>query len=291
MNPELTLYTHTIAEQLTTEYGDFDSALHHAWELIQLATALNRTQVLTDTHLQLSAEQQTNIAQWVEEITQQHKPIQYIIGSVPFLDLNITVRPPILIPRPETEDWSATLVDTLKKAVATQNKLTLLDLCTGSGCIALALAKNFPACTVYATDISAQALALAQENALNNSITNVICIQSDLYKNLPQKTFDLIVANPPYIAPEEYASLDLSVSAWEDPRALVAPEHGLEIIHRIIETAPQFLRIENPFPQLWIEIGHRQADVVCNLFRQHNFVPHVLKDLSGSDRVVIGSLN
>ena len=357
MNQTIEQVTHTLAQQLIPAYGDHEVALHHAWELVEYATGLNRAQLLINNNLPLSAEQQQNLDLWAHQIVVENKPIQYILGDVPFLDLTIKVRPPILIPRPETEDWCAGLIEEIKKAPlmvfdtilsrasyldttpaapldmggrsrdrlsgSTQEKsnknllsqttaqpeyfsehdakknvskdpseaLKILDLCTGSGCIALALAKAFPTAQIIATDISPEALALAQENAQLNNINNVTFIQSDVYENIPHQKFDLIVANPPYIDPEEYVTLDPSVTAWEDKNALVAPEHGLAIIDRITEQAAQFLRpLPYPFAQLWIEIGYRQGDVVSNIFTKYGFTSKLLKDAAGNNRVVVGTL-
>ena len=332
MNQTIEQVTHTLAQQLIPAYGDHEVALHHAWELVEYATGLNRAQLLINNNLPLSAEQQQNLDLWAHQIVVENKPIQYILGDVPFLDITIKVRPPILIPRPETEDWCAGLIEEIKSAslldtihsvdhskwadkqntkpsissvlspsdylrinsaknVSRYETFRILDLCTGSGCIALALAKAFPNATIIATDISPEALALAQENAQLNNITNVTFIQSDVYENIPHQKFDLIVANPPYIAPEEYVTLDPSVTAWEDKNALVAPEHGLAIIDRITEQAAQFLRpLPYPFAQLWIEIGYRQGAVVSNIFTKYGFTSKLLKDAYGNDRVVVGTL-
>ena len=294
---------HKLTEQLLPVYGDHHTAEHNAWFLLEHITQKNRAALMAHPELHLTPEQENQLETWVKEITLSNKPIQYILGTIPFLDLTIKVRPPTLIPRPETEEWCATLIETLRSFARSnfsihpswpdtrnEREIKILDLCTGSGCIALALAHAFPKSTVYASDISAQALELAQENAQLNNISNVTFLQSDLYTALPHQRFDLIVSNPPYITPEEYQNLDPSVAQWEDEKSLVALEHGLKIIHEIIKKAPDFLeKHEQPFPQVWIEMGYRQADSVCSLFEKNNFTPHVLRDLYGNDRVVTGT--
>lgn len=288
MKQTIELLTRKIAADLLSTYGDHDVALHRAWELMEHATNMNRAQLLMNRNLQLSDAQRADLNRWVDEITIEHKPIHYILGTVPFLNTIITVRPPTLIPRPETEEWCALLIDQLRQRSTPPR--TILDLCTGSGCIALALAKAFPCATVIASDIASEALTLARENAQRNDIANVTFLQSDLYAALPKQTFDLIVANPPYIAPEEYVTLDPSVMDWEDSRALVAQDHGLAIIHEIVEHAAEFLHLApDNFPQLWIEIGYQQGSAVSTIFERHNFIPHLLKDASGNDRVVTGA--
>lgn len=277
---------HSLTQQLLPAYGEQHIAQHNAWFLLEYLTQKSRATLIAHPELQLTSAQENQLKTWVKEVIQDNKPIQYILGTVPFLDLTIKVRPPVLIPRPETEEWCAVLIEKLRSC---GHQFTMLDLCTGSGCIALALAQAFPKSSVYASDISPQALELAQENAHLNNITNVTFVHSDLYKAIPHQRFDLIVANPPYITPEEYRSLDASVTQWEDKKALVSDENGLHIIHEIIKNAPDFLQTTgHPCPQLWIEIGYKQADSVSNLFKKYGFEPHVLHDMYDNDRVITG---
>lgn len=279
----------TITQQLLPAYGQLHMAEQNAWYLLEKATGLMRTSFIAHPEYTLTPKQNEKLMGWVKEIVENSKPIQYILGTVPFLDLTIQVMPPVLIPRPETEEWCATLIEYLKRT--NLRELTILDLCTGSGCIALALAQAFPKSTIYASDISPQAIALAQKNADLNHISNVTFTLSDLYTEYKNIKFDFIVANPPYIAPEEYNSLDASVAQWEDPQALVAQDHGLKIIHKIIQEAPRFLK-KPPlsFPQVWIEIGYQQGLSVSDIFKKYNFEPNILKDLYKNDRVVNGIL-
>ncbi|HVW99014.1 MAG TPA: peptide chain release factor N(5)-glutamine methyltransferase, partial [Candidatus Babeliaceae bacterium] len=168
--------------------------------------------------------------------------------------------------------------------------LKVLDLCTGSGCIGLAIAHHFPASFVDAIDISEQALTLCKENARRNNITNINCISSGLYQALPiQQAYDLIVANPPYISQEEFCELEPSVRLWEDPQALVAEQQGLAIIREIIDKAPLFLRNRYSIPQLWIEIGYKQGPAVSTIFKDRGFSNiEILNDATSNNRVIIG---
>ena len=149
-------------------------------------------------------------------------------------------------------------------------QITILDVCTGSGCIAIALAKAFPQATVYATDIADQAIACSQENIVHNKTSNVKLIKSDLFKSIPpQLKFDLIVGNPPYIAADEWTTLEPSVTLWEDKRALVAPDGGLGIIAQIINQAPSLLKPnsdleEHNIPQLVLEIDFTRGTELKN---------------------------
>jgi release factor glutamine methyltransferase len=170
-------------------------------------------------------------------------------------------------------------------------------MCSGSGCIALALAKAFPQSTVYALDLSDKAIALGKKNAAHNGIKNVTFMQSDLFNELnTQHLFDIIVSNPPYISFDEFQELDASVSTWEDKQALVAADNGTAIINDIIEDAADYLKTDSEIahtkiPQLIIEIGYRQADIVQNLMNSAGWIAvKILKDLEGKDRVVTGRI-
>ncbi len=263
-----------------------------AWWLLEWITGKTQTELIIKYHEQLSDAQQLLLEKTLKEIIDEHKPIQYILGSVPFLSLDITVRPPILIPRPETEFWCSWLIEKLK--TVGDQPLMMLDLCTGSGCIGLSLAHAFPNATIYASDISEEACSLAKENAQKNHITNIKIVESDLFKDLPKKSFDIIVSNPPYIAPEEWPTLQESVKGWEDMRALITPDAGLALITKIIEAAPSHLEKNsvltvNDIPQLVIEIGYLQGISVKYLMSRAGFSNvSVHKDQSGNDRFVTG---
>lgn len=292
-----------IKQELDETFRDPTVRIQNAWWILEAITSKSKSALISQEAIELTHEQKAELSEWLKKITKHHMPMQYLLGSVPFADLEILVEPPVLIPRPETEEWTANLVAALKKLV--NQDLTILDLCTGSGCIALALAKALPEALVYATDISDQALALAKKNALHNQITNVIFLQSDVYKNISQplpdhpkarEKFDLIVSNPPYVADNQWAVLDISVTKWEDKTALVASEHGLGILKEIISHAPNWLRKntymqEQNIPQLIVEIGYQQAESVRNFMQQADFMNiQIKKDLFGKDRVVCGQL-
>ncbi len=289
--PKLVIY---LAHEISQAY-DNDTLCHqYAWWTLQSITNKTREQLVLQEIITLNSSQQSTLKGWLHKLITERMPIQYLIGFIPFYDLEIIVKPPTLIPRPETEEWTINLINELQKLK--NKKLTILDLATGSGCIALALAKGLPESSVYATDISPEALELAQSNAKHNKINNITFIESDLFNNIPDIKFDLIVTNPPYISLEEYKELDTSVTKWEDMQALLAPDHGLAIIKDIIKQAPQYLKPntelqEQNIPRLVIEIGYKQANDVEQLMRNAGFVKvHVIQDLQGKDRVVAGSL-
>lgn len=263
----------------------------HAHWILEAITQKPASYFFTHETISISDEQQKKLVTWLQAIVQDHTPVQYLIGSVPFGDLTLCVQQPTLIPRPETEEWVLNLAARLQ--TLKNQQLTILDLCTGSGCIALTLAHMLPKAKIYATDISDQALALAKKNAIHNHITNVTFLNSDLFTQIPGEfTFDLIVANPPYIPHEEWETLEPSVKLWEDTQALVAANSGLAILEKIIQQAPAYIRenselAQSNIPQLVLEIGYQQGVQVYQLMRHYGYHHiQVLKDLAHQDRVV-----
>lgn len=262
----------------------------YAWQLLEAATGMQRAQLVRQGAILLDTQQRLWIEEALDAIIVKSKPIQYVIGAVPFLDLMLAVQPPVLIPRTETEAWVAILLATYaSKGVAPSR---VLDLCTGTGCIALACAQVFAdACIVYGVDCALSAVALAQHNASINNINNSIFVQGDLYEPVSGLYFDLIVANPPYIAQSEYATLERSVRLWEDPGALVSGSDGLDIVRKIVTQAPRYCAPSGRL-DLWIEIDYFQEDTVTQLFAQAEFQTIATwHDASGYSRVVHGTLH
>jgi release factor glutamine methyltransferase len=211
-----------------------------------------------------------------------HKPVEYIIGYTTFYSMTINVSSDTLIPRPETEDLVRYAVDTLRDIEGRR----VLDLCTGSGCIAAAIAKNVVDAQVTAADISEAALAVAAENFKQCGVEGrVKAVQGDLFEPFAGEQFDIIVSNPPYVATEEYAALDKNVRDYEPASALLAGDDGLDFYRKITERAPEFLT-ENG--KLLLEIGYAQADAVKELLgASGNFKDiQVYKDFANNDRVV-----
>jgi len=197
-----------------------------------------------------------------------HEPIQYITGQQEFFGLQLKVTPATLIPRPETEHLVEAVLDRLPKSGDTP--LRILDIGTGTGAIALALAAHLPQARITAVDLSAQALDVARQNAAAHNLAGRIdFILSDLLTGLPQKdqtaAFDAIVSNPPYIPEGDRAELHPQVRDYEPAQALFAGAHGLDIYRRLIPQAHAALQ---PGGLLALEIGHGQknelAHLLCN---------------------------
>ena len=276
--------------RLQAVYNDRILCNQYAWWILEALTGKNRAHLIEHTTVILTTDQQLTLASWLKKLIDEQFPLQYLLGSVPFCGVEILVEPPVLIPRPETEEWTVQLIHKLQKIM--YPKITILDLCTGSGCIAIALAKALPNATIFASDIEEHALRMAEKNRIHNKTSNVTIIKSDLFESIPKDLkFDLIVGNPPYIAPEEWQELEPSVKNWEDKRALVAPDHGLKIIATIIDHAPAFLKPNDELanvgiPQLVLEIGFRQAGRVKELFDHAGYCHiEIEKDLEGKDRI------
>ena len=220
--------------------------------------------------------------QFVEEIYKklaEHVPAQYIIGHAEFFGMQLKVDERVLIPRPETEE----LVDLILTENPEKN-LKVLDIGTGSGAIALALAKNRPVWSVAAADISQDALDLSLENA-NAQNLNLSFIKSDCFSEISSK-YDIIVSNPPYISREDQEEVGLNVLHSEPHLALFADEDGLAIYRRIAEDSKDYL---NDGGKIYLEIGYKQGQSVPALFMENLPEKRVrtLKDQFGQDRMVV----
>ncbi len=261
----------TIINLMTTQT---DLTEQQAWWLLEYVTKKNRSQLQFSCE-KLTEQQQADLEKYIHQLSYEHKPLAYILGWVPFLDLELNVSPPTLIPRPETEFWVFHLIEELKNK--SPKNLTILDIGTGSGCIALSLAQAFPQAQIYAIDIAQTALDLAQENAQRNNITNVTFLPSNLFANLPKNLqFDLIVSNPPYIDPA--VSLEKNVLNWEDHGALFAPNKGLHIIEHIIAQTPAYLKKNNELDyQLVMEIDASQAAPIHELTAKYTCSNVIIK--------------
>lgn len=229
---------------------------------------------------------------------QRREPLQYIIGHVDFNGLKIKVGPGVLIPRPETEliveeviktaDGRQPTVSRSKdsnfRLSPTDHRLNVLDLCTGSGCLALAIAKHHEKSDVVGTDFSLKTLEYARENARINGIRNVTFLQGDLYEPLRGRRFDIIVSNPPYIKREDIDNLAPEIKGWEPVEAVDGGEDGLHFYKRIISQSPDHL---SGGGSLILELGQGEAGDVMKMAENSGLkcLP-VIKDYAGIERIL-----
>ena len=211
------------------------------------------------------------------------EPVAYIVGTREFFSLEFKATPAVLIPRPETE----MLVEFALERIDSEGACSVLDLGTGSGCVAIAIAHARPRAQVVAVDRSTAALAVAQENAHQHATANLTLLASDWFTALAGRRFDVIVANPPYVADGD-AHLHQGDLRFEPAAALVAGSDGLDCIRAIVASAPQYL---NSGGALAIEHGYDQAASCRELLAAAGFYAvfsHT--DLAGIERVSGGVL-
>jgi release factor glutamine methyltransferase len=222
-------------------------------------------------------------------------PTAYLLGRKEFWSLTLKVAPGVLIPRPETE----LVVERVLAIVRGDGRrsrqersegigLLIGDIGTGSGCIALALAKEFPGAGIVATDISSDALDTARENAEAHGIRNVMFSRGNLFRPLHEEDlqgqFDVIVSNPPYVREDEWETLPVEIRENEPREAFVAGREGMDVIERLVRGAGRFLK---PRGYLVLEIGHGERDTVMRLFGEEWGKVECFDDLAGIPRVIV----
>ena len=211
----------------------------------------------------------------------RREPAQYILGKTEFMGMEFEVNPNVLIPRPETE----VLVETaVRYALPPQAEVRhLLDIGTGSGCIAVSLRRLLYGTEVWASDISSLALETARRNADRNN-TPVRFIEADLFPDCDGRVFDMIVSNPPYIREDEFPGLQPEVR-WEPVNALYGGKDGLDFFYRIARGCAGHLSSSG---RLLLEVGYDQSQAVCAIIAENHLrVEEVVKDYAGIDRVIV----
>ena len=255
--------------------------------LVSKAAGKTVAELMRDLNLYTSDE----ICNKVQEFTARRltgEPIAYLSGAWEFYGMPLYITKDVLIPRPETE----LLVDITKELLTGNNmNARVLDLCTGSGCIALAIAREMPATHVLAVDISAMALEVARKNIIRNRLgSRVICMQADAAGSPPMGLgeFDMIVSNPPYVPTDEIAELDATVKDYEPVWALDGGKDGLKFYRSIIKYWRVLLK-KNGY--VVFEVGEDQAEKVSDMLTLAGFkMTQIRKDAYGVDRAVIAQL-
>lgn len=256
-------------------------ALCHAGELAALeadcllaaVTGLQRTAIIAFSERPINAQHDQAYRSLLAR-RRAGEPMAYLLGHRDFCDFSIRTSPHALIPRPETEH----LVEAALERPAQQ----LLDLGTGSGCIAIALARAWPHASVHAVDCSADALTLARKNAALLNAEQIKFFLGDWYAPVSGSRYDLIVSNPPYIGRDE-PELQQGDVQFEPPIALVADNAGLSALEQVIAGARAHL---SPGGRLWVEHGYRQAELVRQLMQDHQLCHIETRcDLAGHQRI------
>jgi release factor glutamine methyltransferase len=249
--------------------------------LVAHALKMDRTRVIIESMRPLDPTELAMLRELVKR-RRSREPIAYLRGEREFYGRSFKVDPRVLIPRPDTE----ALVDVALERTADRSlSMRLLDLCTGSGCVAITIARQRPTSRVLATDISADALRVARENALRLGAYNVALRESDLFAAVPER-FDIVTANPPYIASSEVPTLMPDVRDFEPRLALDGGTDGLDLIRRIIDEAPGHLERDGI---LATEVGAGEARAVHALFEAAGYREiRIDRDYGKIERVVSG---
>ncbi|BAV58742.1 peptide chain release factor N(5)-glutamine methyltransferase [Candidatus Endomicrobiellum trichonymphae] len=237
---------------------------------------LMRSQKLTD----------IQVLQYERYILRRSKrePVAYIMGLAGFMDLEFKVNKDVLIPRPETE----ILVETALKIAKKENKNSVLDLCTGSGCIAVSLAKLGKFKDIMASDVSGSALEIARENARSNNVLDINFVKSNVFSGISGKNFDIIISNPPYVSHEEYDALEPELK-YEPEIALAADDSGLFFYKKIAGKAGRYLK-DNGF--ILIELNAYKAGEIKQIFSTCGYKNiEIVKDYAGLPRMLKAESN
>jgi release factor glutamine methyltransferase len=295
----------------TTEYftkNALDSPRLSAELLLSHILAMKRIELYTQFDKPVT-KQQLGLLHDLVKRAGQNEPIAYLVGKTEFYSLELNVTADCCIPRPETELLVERAIEflrtrpvrnstmfnvTQKQEIsngARTSKQFVCDLCTGCGCIAIAIAKNFPNADIIATDISDAALNIAAKNVEKHQLNKrikLLCgdLFDPLVPHLDVEKFDLIVCNPPYVSSAEFEKLDKNVKDYEPKLALFAGEDGLDTYRRIVEKIDAFLK---PDGALMLEIGYSQGQAVRELLEQAGSFSKITieKDFHNNDRIVI----
>ncbi len=267
-----------LTQQLPPEEAKLEAEL-----LLQRALGVNRTYLRSHPETELSAAQHAQLTTWLtRRLTGE--PIAYILGDAAFYGLTLSVSPDVLIPRQDTE----LLVDAALDLIPESTPLRILDMGTGSGAIAIAIASQRPKALVSALDSSSAALTVAKDNACAHKLPAIRFYLSDWFSDLPTQQFDIIVSNPPYIENDD-VHLSQSSLPFEPAQALSSGKDGLDAIRLLCQQAPDWL-VDNGW--LLIEHGYNQGAAVRALFTQARFnqvATH--RDYGNNDRITLGQWN
>ena len=247
--------------------------------LLRYAIGKDTAFIIAHPEYELSSEESAKFETAVRR-REQREPFQLILGSQEFYGLDFQVQAGVLIPRPETEILVERAIEILRRA---DRPTTFLEIGVGTGCISVSILDSVKTATATAVEISEQALALAARNSHRLGVSERLeLLRSDLFQAVPDRTFDVIVSNPPYVPLPERPKLQREVVDFDPPIALFAGEDGLDAIRRIAAEAPRYL-VRGGY--LLVEIGHGQSESVKELFETDEWQDvEFLNDLQGIER-------
>lgn len=268
--------------EMLCEIYDKEEANTLVMMLLEHHFGINRVALALDPDMFLSDAECLTLQSSMKQLL-TNRPIQYVIGSAEFCDMKFSVNENVLIPRPETEELVSMIVDEGQRST---EKIEILDIGTGSGCIAVSLAKLLKNSHVTAIDISEKALEVAKANAIAIANAKTTFIQADILSNptLPHK-FDVIVSNPPYVCESEKAEMHRNVLDFEPAAALfVGDDNPLIFYKQIIKTANEYLKSDGT---LWFEINEHLGEETLRLCVENGFANSVIiNDFRGKDRFI-----
>lgn len=254
-----------------------DNAVFEARQIVMKVCKMTEAELIINAKNEVS-EENIEKAKKMAARRKNGEPLQYILGSAEFMSLEFEVNQHTLIPRSDTE----TLIEAVLEEMG-NNRVSLLDIGTGTGCIGISIA-HYSKAEVTLADISAEALNTAERNADRNGVS-VKTLQIDILNEAPKGKFDVVVSNPPYIESDIIPTLQTEVKDHEPISALDGGYDGLKFYRRITDIAPDLL---NEKGLLAFEIGYNQGEAVSEMMRNNFDEVKVIKDLCGNDRVVLG---
>ena len=248
--------------------------------LLQHLLNYKRVELYFGSEKQLTQDTIKTFHSWIQRLI-KNEPLQYITGTIEFYGLELMITPAVFIPRPETERVVEIALQILKTVISPK----ILDVGTGSGCIAIALANELPEASVTGIDIDPNMLKVAQKNADLHKINNIIFKQMDIQKEIPKESYNLIVSNPPYIPLNEMSDLEKKIKDFEPHIALTDGADGLTFYHRLASVASKILHSNG---YLIMEVGQGEhPQKALKLFKNNAFASNkLIQDYNGDDRVL-----
>ena len=269
---------YTIKESLSDVYADLECEALAKWILTDIF-GLSAACLYAGKDTDFSESDQLRLADILQRL-KSYEPLQYITGNTPFCGLTFKVTPDVLIPRPETGELVCWIAEN-----HLQPGLRVLDIGTGSGCIAVSLGRMLPEAKITGWDISAKALAVAKENALSNGVEADFRQVDILVGSPPEFRADILVSNPPYVTEKEKAEMEPNVLDWEPSLALFVPDDDPLRFYRRIATVGRDILL--PGGTLYFEINRMYGQDIVNMLKEAGYVSVGLrKDLSHNDRMI-----